>query len=330
MLYTKFNIACCFSPELNCFNESSFPSLDSLCNSRVEKKSSIIREYILSGFSSYLPEYYYYINTRDGINKVVPMMDCLNKEDRSFESIFELAKIKGALALKPDEGSHGDGFYKLSYDENEFHLNGKPASTDEVMAILKNPTNQYLITEYINNHSQFKQIYEGAVNTIRMIVFKDRNNDAQIGNAYMRFGSKKTGAVDNMGAGGMFVQVDIDTGKYGNAKIITNNSIKPCPNHPDTGVLMEGYIPHWDMVKKVVLEVADDIKQLEYFGFDIAVTEDSLKFPEINRFPDYPKIEQLSKKTMSYLLDKLEDKKRVFGYDKNPCRRLIHLPNREK
>ena len=69
-------------------------------------------------------------------------------------------------------------------------------------------------------------------------------------------------------------------------------------------------------------------KILEYFGFDVAVTEDSVKLPEINRFPDFPKIEKYSQETIDYLLLKLQQKKEVYGYDVKPCRKLVHLPKR--
>lgn len=295
---------------------------------RVLFEDKITIKYIINDFKECFPEYYYHIKTDNKENIIIPMMDCPDKRGRSFEDIFKLAREKGVLALKPDEGSHGDGFYKLSYTDGKYYLNFDEATEEDVLDILKNPDNQYLVTEYINNHPQFKKIYDGAVNTIRMIVFKMDGKTPEIGNAYMRFGSKATGAVDNMGAGGMFVQVDIETGKYGNAKIITHNSIQDCPYHPDSGVLIEGTIPHWEQIKKTILDVASSIRQMEYFGFDIAVTEDGIKFPEINRFPDYPKIEQLSPATMKYLLNKLEQKKQRYGYDLKPCRKLVHLPKR--
>lgn len=295
---------------------------------RVMFEDKITIKYIVNDFKECFPDYYYHIKTDNDENIIIPMMDCPDDYGNSIEDIIRLAKEKGVLALKPDEGSHGDGFYKLSYQNGMFYLNFDEAEEKDVVDILMNPDNQYLVTEYINNHPQFKAIYDGAVNTIRMIVFKKDGITPQIGNAYMRFGSKQTGAVDNMGAGGMFVQVDVDTGRYYNAKIITHNSIQDCPYHPDTGVLMEGIIPHWEQVKSTVLAVAASIHQLEYFGFDIAVTEDGIKFPEINRFPDYPKIEQLSPVTMDYLLHKLEQKKHKYGYDVKPCRKLVHLPKR--
>ncbi len=291
-------------------------------------EDKITVKYIVNRFKECFPDYYYHIKTVNNENVIIPMMDCPVGYGSKTEDIFDLVKEKGVLALKPDEGSHGDGFYRFSYENGAYYLNFDKVDKQRVLDVITNPKNQYLVTEYINNHPQFKEIYSGAVNTIRMIVFKPDGVTPVIGNAYMRFGSKKTGAVDNMGAGGMFVQVDIDTGKYNNAKIITNNSIKDCPYHPDTDVLMEGIIPHWDKIKETVIAVAESIPQLEYFGFDIAVTEDGLKFPEINRFPDYPKIEKFSKATNEYLLQKLEEKKVRYGYDKKPCRKLIHLPKR--
>lgn len=291
-------------------------------------EDKITIKYIVNGFRECFPDYYYHVKTKNGENIIIPMMDCPKKYGNTYDDIIALAKEKGVLAMKPDEGSHGNGFFRLSYEDGQFYLNFDKADEAEIISILQDPDNQYLITEYINNNEQFKAIYSGAVNTVRIIVFKENGIDPEIGNVYMRFGSKATGAVDNMGAGGMFVQVDKDTGRYGNAKIITRNSIKPCPRHPDTGVLMEGTIPHWEQVKQTVLDVARSIPEMEYFGFDVAVTEDGIKFPEINRFPDYPKIEKLSPQTMKYLLRKLDEKKQRYGYDRKPCRKLFRLPQR--
>ena len=77
-----------------------------------------------------------------------------------------------------------------------------------------------------------------------------------------------------------------------------------------------------------MLDVARNIPQLEYFGFDLALTADGLKFPEINRFPDYPAIEKYTPQTIDYLLYKLEQKKKKYGYDKSRGHKLIKLPVR--
>lgn len=291
-------------------------------------EDKITFKYILPEFKDCFPDYYYHIRQEAGRNNVIRMMDCPEEYERNYEDVLKLARYKGVLALKPDEGSHGDGFYKLAYADGKYYLNFNEASENDILKILQNPKNSYLITEYIESHPQFKEIYAGSVNTIRMIVFKNDGKRAQIGNTYMRFGSSQTGAVDNMGAGGMFAEVDLETGRYGNAKIILKNSIKECPYHPDSGVKIEGYIPHWGEVKAKIVEIANSIPQLEYFGFDVAITDQGIKLPEINRFPDYPKIENLSPVTMQYLFKKLDIKKKKYGYDKKTCRKLVGLPKR--
>ena len=291
-------------------------------------EDKITVKYVCSDFNRFFPEYYYHIICKNGNNKVISMMDLPEGYTNEFEDIFRLVQEKGVLALKPDEGSHGDGFYKFTYENGKYQLNYRDATKQQVLDILEDINNQYLVTEYINMCDELKRVYDGSVNTVRMIVFKKDGKNPQVGNAYVRFGSKKTGAVDNVGAGGMTATIDVETGRFHDAKIVLHNSIEDCPVHPDTGVPIEGYLPHWEQVKADVLAVTKSIKQLEWFGVDLAVTNDGIKFPEINRFPDYPAVEKYTKPTREYLLMKLAGKKRMFGYDVKPNRTLVHLPKR--
>ena len=217
----------------------------------------------------------------------------------------------------------------MSYKNNKLYLNLEETTEKEVIEILSDSTNEYLITEYIKQHDVLNKIYDGAVNTIRIIVFKKDGKNPTIGNAYMRFGSKKTGTVDNIGAGGIFVSLDEETGYFHDALIITDDrKIVPCKKHPDTNLPIEGYIPNWDKILKEILEIAEHLEQIEYFGFDIAVTEDGIKFPEINRYPDYMKIGKLKQHSIDYLLEKLECKKKLYGYNKKRPFKLFRLIDR--
>ena len=194
---------------------------------------------------------------------------------------------------------------------------------------MSDKNNEYLITEYIKQHKILNDIYPGAVNTIRIIVYKKDGKNPTIGNAYMRFGSSKTGTVDNIGAGGIFVNLDEETGYFHDALIITDDrKIVPIKEHPDTHVPIEGYIPNWDKILKDIKEIASYLKQIEYFGFDIAITEDGMKFPEINRYPDYMKIGKLKQHSIEYLLEKLEQKKKKYGYDRKMPHKLFKFIDR--
>lgn len=292
-------------------------------------EDKITVKYVCADYNDCFPAYYYHIICKNGNNKVISMMDLPEGYTNTFDEIFRLVEEKGVLALKPDEGSHGDGFYKFTYEDGKYQLNYQDVTKQQVLDILEDINNQYLVTEYINMCDELKAVYDGAVNTVRMIVFKKDGKNPQIGNAYVRFGSKKTGAVDNVGAGGMTATIDVATGHFHDAKIVMNNSIEDCPIHPDTGVPIDGYLPHWEQVKQQVLDVTKSIKQLEFFGVDLAVTNDGIKFPEINRFPDYPAVEKYTKPTREYLLYKLAGKKHHYGYDVTPNKTLVHLPKRD-
>ncbi|MBQ4649265.1 MAG: hypothetical protein IJB73_01040 [Firmicutes bacterium] len=291
-------------------------------------EDKITVKYVCSEYNHCFPEYYYHIICKNGNNKVISMMDLPEGYTNEFEEIFRLVEEKGVLALKPDEGSHGDGFYKFTCENGQYQLNYQDVTKQQVLDILEDIENQYLVTEYINMCDELKAVYDGSVNTVRMLVFKKDGKQPQISNAYVRFGSKKTGAVDNVGAGGMTATIDVATGHFHDAKIVMDGEITDCPIHPDTGVPIDGYLPHWEQVKKDVLAVTKSIKQLEWFGVDLAVTNDGIKFPEINRFPDYPAVEKYTQPVREYLLYKLEGKKRMFGYDKEPNKTLVHLPKR--
>ena len=295
-------------------------------------EDKITVKYICSDFNNCFPEYYFHIICKNGYNKVISMMDLPKQYTNEFEDIFKLVQEKKVLALKPDEGSHGDGFYKFTCEfvdgEPKYQLNYKDAAKEEILAILENVENQYLVTEYISQCDEFNAINPGAVNTVRMIVFKKDGIHPEVGNAYIRIGSQKTGAVDNVGAGGMTAHIDVETGKYDGALIAIDNQIKEIYVHPDTGVELKGIVPHWEQVKKNVLDVAYSIKQLEWFGFDLAVTNEGIKFPEINRFPDYPSVEKYNPNVREYLLGRLKAKKQKFGYNNNKNKTLVHLPRR--
>ncbi|QTV80562.1 sugar-transfer associated ATP-grasp domain-containing protein [Microbacterium sp. NIBRBAC000506063] len=292
----------------------------------LEDKVSI--KYVASDFNEYLPGYYFYTARSGGRNHVVPMMDCPEGYGAEFTDVLRLAREKGRLALKPDEGSHGEGFYRLAWDDGVYSLNGEPVDEETVIGVLENPDNQYLVTEFIEMHPTFAEIYPHSVNTIRMVVFKKDGVTPQLGNCYLRIGSEASGFVDNTAAGGMLAEIDAETGHFGNAKMLMNGRVVSQPTHPDTGILIDGVVPHWEDVKTQILKMAESFSQLEYLGFDVAITEDGFKLPEINRFPDFPRIDRLTPETIDYLLHKLAQKKRQYGYDRHRPRRLVSLPKR--
>ncbi len=291
-------------------------------------EDKVTLKYVAQDFSEFLPDYYYFTNSKDGGNHLVPMMDLPDGYGNAFSDVLALAREKQVLALKPDEGSHGSGFYRLDYQDGNYLLNGQIVEGEDVINVLSDPNNQYLVTEYIVQHPEIGRFYPTAVNTLRMTVFKPDGHTPKIGNAYLRIGSSASGYIDNTGAGGMIAEVDLDTGRIHSGGVLQEGKTSPMPRHPDTGELIEGQVPHWQFIKENILKIAESLQQLEFFGFDIAVTEEGFKLPEVNRFPDYPRISLLTPETNAYLLKKLAAKKALYGYDKRRPFKPITLPKR--
>jgi hypothetical protein len=98
----------------------------------------------------------------------------------------------------------------------------------------------------------------------------------------MKFGSSKTGMVDNVKAGGILCCVDIKDGTFNNAKIYEDGRAVDLYAHPDTGAPIEGTLEFWGPIKEKLIEIGRYIPQVKYMGFDIIVTDDGFKIIEIN------------------------------------------------
>lgn len=287
----------------------------------LEDKISL--KYVAVKHRDCLPDYYYH--TQGAHKPPLKMMDLPGGYPATTAGILSLIKTLGTVALKPDEGSHGEGFCRLDWDGKNYRINGKTVTEAHVRDKL---AGNYLVTEFITSHPELSRLYPNSVNTLRLIVFKKDGINPQIGNAYLRVGCANSGYVDNTAAGGLMAEVDVATGRYGNAQALVRGRIQPSPFHPDTGEHISGQLPHWQTVTRKVLDIARDLPQLEYLGFDVAITPTGIKLPEINRFPDYPRINRLTPETNDYLLYKVEQKKRALGVGERR-RTIMSLADRQ-
>ena len=129
----------------------------------------------------------------------------------------------------------------------------------------------------------------------------------------MRIGSVTTGTTDNVAFGGVFCKIDVGTGKYGNAEQSKNHVLVPCPRHPDTDTLIEGTIPHWQLITEQVIAISKYIGQLEYMGFDVVCTPESFVILEINSHQDLHRYIYYDPKIKQFFFDKLKYKKKLYN-----------------
>ena len=160
-------------------------------------------------------------------------------------------------------------------------------------------------------NQDLKKIYDKSVNSIRVMVINSEGYNPKIHQSYMRIGSSRTGYTDNVGYGGICVMVDPGTGEMYNPETIVDHKFYPCPEHPDTGTPIAGVIPHWDLVREKVLQICRSLPELEYLGFDIAITDDAFEVIEINIHQYLHKVYTLDREVMEFFEMKKEFKSKM-------------------
>lgn len=239
-------------------------------------------------FASLMPKYYYYTALREGKCCLVPQLDNpLSRSDHSIEEFKSLLKEVHAFACKPCNGSTSVGFFKLSYDNEMFFFNDKKIDETALEKIVIESPN-YVYTEYIRPSEHFAKM-NSNIHTLRLVTI-NQGDSAKIVGGYFRIPNNNSGAAnfkatENNDDFNIVLDIDPQIGWYGNAMLIFANRKESVKVHPDNGVLLEGFIPNYDELKKTVLGIADRFNTIEYMGFDIGITTDGFKCMEINSHP---------------------------------------------
>ncbi len=261
---------------------------------RIWINDKLTTKYVLSGsdVAAYMPAYYLYIENDGQYTYLADAPESIAK-DKDF--IRNLLTLKGELVLKSNNGAGGAGFVHLELRGTEIYKNGKCISESDYEALLPK-LNGYVITEYIHQHKELNSIYDGAEQVLRIIVCKNVKKDKTGSDsfstlaAYTRFGTAKCESIVNMPDGGIDVPYD-ENGvlrKYG---IMLKKNCEDGNNllthHPNTNFRFEGYqLPNYAMVKEAVEKTCRYLSSLDWFGFDVIIADDGVKYTEINTLPD--------------------------------------------
>ena len=233
---------------------------------------------LLYKYGCHIPEIYCLIN--QGV--VIPTSD--KRLINEVDDIVNLCLEVGALVIKPVSGSIGeDVFFIRSIDEKMF-INDTETAPSGVKTFLSRLDN-YIVNEYVRQHSYASEIFPYSTNTIRLLTMWDYDLPVPfIAVAVHRFGRNSSIPVDNWVQGGLSTLIDQETGKLGNSTSSPADSkLIWFQNHPDTNSRIEGVIiPHWATVKTRILEMAAEIPFVPYIGWDAVITDDGFKVIEGN------------------------------------------------
>jgi hypothetical protein len=177
------------------------------------------------------------------------------------------------VIIKPNRGGGGRGIKILKYDNYE--------------NFVKKMKKDYLVEEYIKQHSFLNKIFDGSVNSIRILTIK-KNDDFVILRTILRTGRKTTKGVDNFSKGGLSIDIDLETGILKKGKTHFKHGEDEYEHHPDTGFKFYGEkLPFYDELKKLALTAHKCFPMFNMVGWDIALTEKEPIIIEGNRTPGF-------------------------------------------
>ena len=261
---------------------SKFHPINGYYTKLIDDKVTI--KYILAGteLAKYTPDYYYLID-ESGI--ICSMMDApVKKEKYEAADVLSQLKTTGVLAVKLATGSIGRGFYKCSFQDGVIMVNGKEIDESGFVSFVSNLKN-YIVMEYLRPHEELAAFWPTTANTIRYLLCRVNGEYAML-KSFIRFGSRKTGEVENFNSGGVLCYIDENGCFNGGYTIVSSRnklSSTFVEKHPDTGVEIKGVIPQWAEVQKAAEKIARYLPETKYLGFDFVVTDkNEVKLLEIN------------------------------------------------
>jgi hypothetical protein len=142
----------------------------------------------------------------------------------------------------------------------------------------------YIIEEYLQQHTQLARFNPSSVNTLRIWAFSSGDSKVALG-AFLRVG-RSGSLVDNTSQGALAYSVNLDSGEIGRAliKSIWNEALEP---QTGSGEAITGAtVPFWSESLDLALRAVAAFPNLQFAGVDIAITADGPTVIELNVEPD--------------------------------------------
>lgn len=243
-----------------------------------KKRHCVRKEYVTMLFSRKIQNKYNHGNLEVFIDKLMfneRYKDLRTITSFDFHDSYEnfltfINKCGGKIIMKPLMGASGMGIFKpdVSNDEKIKNLYEKAKAKGN-----------YFAEQLFVQTGSLYNVNPTSVNTVRIFSLFD-GNDVYLMAAGVRIGGG-IDVVDNLHAGGMVAEIDIETGKvlgpaynlYGSRFI----------RHPKTKAFIPGLvIPNWNKVLEMVKEAALLTPNIGHAAWDIAVSDTEICFIEAN------------------------------------------------
>ena len=192
------------------------------------------------------------------------------------DDFLEFAHKHPVIIVKPESGLCGKNVEKLNTDEYD--------SCVTLYNTLKTG-GQTLIEEVLTQHPSVSALYDGAINTVRMVTMLDNEGIPHLLYAALRLGSGGA-VVDNFNSGGMVIPVDTQTGQL--VGVAVNKKGEAFAAHPDSETVFHGYtLPNWKDACALVEKAAVKVPGVRLVGWDLALTPNGPVLVEGNHYPGH-------------------------------------------
>lgn len=198
-------------------------------------------------------------------------------KEATFEEFCDLVSQTPCI-IKPLDSCCGVGIKKIPplHAVNLLHIKGLYEECR---------TDNYLLEEAIEGCEEIQAFHPDSLNTIRVVTINASGRPIVFG-AFIRMGVGDC-FVDNAHMGGLFAQINVETGMIESDGISTFGARYKA--HPDTGKqIFEFQIPRWEEIKNNCIEASKVIPQNPIIGWDVVINRKGrIEFVEGNHGPDF-------------------------------------------
>jgi len=165
----------------------------------------------------------------------------------------------GVKLFTRTQNSQGESSFA---DENGIYLNGGYLNK-------YNYGNNFVIQEAIVQHPYLSQFCSTSVNTIRLCTYRSvLDEKVLVFAAALRIGHEGS-VVDNLHAGGGFVNIDVTTGVLGH--VIYDQYGRMSDSINDIDIHNDFQIPHWDQIRDFGISIAKQNRHMRLLALDVTL-----------------------------------------------------------
>lgn len=204
------------------------------------------------------------------------------------------------LFIKDSKGECGEEIFQVEVKNSKIYYLDNYFTCNEFLDKLSNK--EYIIQEKLIQNKKMSELYNKAVNTLRIVTVKNEvTNEIEIFAKLLRIGANNN-YVDNWAKGGIVVGINDDgtLKKYGFYKPGYGTKIV---EHPISKVKFQGFkIPNYEIIINEIKNIHKLFKNIHSIGWDIAITEKGFSIIEGNDNYEISLHQVVDNKTYKYII----------------------------